>query len=112
MGNPIFRGCPYQVPDGFNDRNRFPPGHCYIGEIENGKRYPLGVYTKEEADSLFAVKQTEDELASLADIVSEKADQSDLDTLSERVDAMEPTANLGLVVVDGVLCVRYESEVE
>lgn len=96
MGNPVFGGCPYQVPDGFNDRNRFPPGHCYIGEIENGKRYPLGCYSKEESDQRYATKQTE----------------ADLAALSEKVDNMEPAANLGLVVVDGVLCVRYESEVD
>ena len=35
MGNPIFGGCPYQAEDGFNDRNRFPNGHLFVGEIEN-----------------------------------------------------------------------------
>ena len=62
MGNPIFSGCPYQAEDGFNDRNRFPQGHLFVGEIENGKRYPFGVYTKEESDARYAVKQTETEI--------------------------------------------------
>ena len=60
-----FPGCPYQAEDGFNDRNRFPHGHLFVGEIENGKRYPFGVYTKEESDAKYAVKQTEADLAAL-----------------------------------------------
>lgn len=59
MGNPI---CPYQAEDGFNDRNRFPHGHLLVGEIENGLRYPLGVYTKVESDAKYAVKQTEEDI--------------------------------------------------
>lgn len=85
MGNPIMGGCPYQVPDGFNDRNRFPPDHMFIGEIENGKRYPLGVYTKEESDAKYAVKQTEADLAALTDVVATKAAQDDLDDLTDVV---------------------------
>lgn len=80
-----FHGCPYQAEDGFNDRNRFPHDHMFIGEIENGKRYPLGVYTKEESDAKYAVKQTEADLAALTDVVSTKADQADLDDLTDVV---------------------------
>ena len=80
-----FPVCPYQAEDGFNDRNRFPHGHMFIGEIENGKRYPLGVYTKEESDEKYAVKQTEADLAALTDVVATKAAQSDLDDLTDVV---------------------------
>ena len=80
-----FPGCPYQAEDGFNDRNRFPHGHMFIGEIENGKRYPLGVYTKEESDEKYAVKQTEADLAALTNEVSTKAAQEDLDDLTDVV---------------------------
>lgn len=48
-----------------NDRNRFNPGNRFIGDIEDGKRYPFGVYKKEECDEKFAVKQTEADLAAL-----------------------------------------------
>ena len=89
MGNPIMGGCPYQCEDGFNDRNRFPHGHMFVGEIENGKRYPFGVYTKEESDALYAVKQTEDDLADLADVVSQKADESECVDIRARLDALE-----------------------
>lgn len=85
MSNPAFGGCPYQCEDGFNDRNRFPHGHMFVGEIENGLRYPLGVYTKEESDAKYAVKQTEADLAALTDIVATKAAQADLDDLTDVV---------------------------
>ena len=80
-----FPACPYQAEDGFNDRNRFPHGHMFVGEIENGKRYPFGVYTKEESDYKYAVKQTESNLAALTDVVATKAAQSDLDDLTDVV---------------------------
>lgn len=34
-----------------NDRNRFNPGNRFIGDIEDGKRYPFDVYKKEETYS-------------------------------------------------------------
>lgn len=80
-----FPGCPYQAEDGFNDRNRFPHGHLFVGEIENGLRYPFGVYTKEESDAKYAVKQTEADLAALTDVVATKAAQADLDDLTDVV---------------------------
>ena len=40
-------------------RNRFNPQNRFIGDIEDGKRYPFGCYTKEEADLLFASKSVE-----------------------------------------------------
>ena len=89
MGNPIMGGCPYQAEDGYNDRNRFPHGHLFIGEIENGKRYPFGVYTKEESDAKYAAKQTEADLAALTDVVSGKADESECIDIRARLDALE-----------------------
>lgn len=85
MNNEHFGGCPYQAEDGFNDRNRFPKGHLFIGEIENGKRYPFGVYTKEESDAKYAVKQAEADLAALTNVVATKAAQDDLDDLTDVV---------------------------
>lgn len=82
-----FPGCPYQTEDGYNDRNRFPHGHLFVGEIENGRRYPFGVYTKEEADERFAVKGTEADLQDLADLVDTKASQEFVDDLSDSVNA-------------------------
>lgn len=80
-----FPACPYQAEDGFNDRNRFPHGHMFVGEIENGKRYPFGVYTKEESDAKYAVKQTEADLAALAQVVDTKAAQDQVDDLADLV---------------------------
>lgn len=34
-----------------NDRNRFNPGNRFIGDIEDGKRYPFDVYKKSETYS-------------------------------------------------------------
>jgi len=85
MGNPMFGGCPYQVEDGYNDRNRFPHGHMFVGEIENGKRYPYDTYSKAEEDERFAVKQTEADLAALSDVVDTKASQAALDDLTDVV---------------------------
>jgi hypothetical protein len=85
MSASILGGCPYQTDDGFNDRNRFPHGHLFVGEIENGKRYPFGVYTKEESDAKYAVKQTEADLAALAQVVDTKAAQDQVDDLADLV---------------------------
>ena len=83
MGNPMLGGCPYQVEDGYNDRNRFPHGHMFVGEIENGKRYPYDTYSKSEEDDRFAVKRTEADLAALSDVVDTKASQAALDDLTD-----------------------------
>lgn len=75
--------------DGFNDRNRFPHDHLFIGEIENGKRYPFGVYTKEESDERFAVKATEQQVATLTTTVAGKADEQECVDIRARLDALE-----------------------
>ncbi len=85
-----FPACPYQAEDGFNDRNRFPHGHLFVGEIENGKRYPFGVYTKEEADERFAVKGTEADVAELQEAVATKASQ---DAFNDLVDVVNSKAS-------------------
>ena len=41
-----------------NTRNRFNPQNRFIGDIEDGKRYPFGCYSKEEADERFALKES------------------------------------------------------
>lgn len=74
-----FPGCPYQAEDGFNDRNRFPKGHLFIGEIENGMRYPLGCYTKAESDERYASKSAEETVTDL---------QTEYESLSSQVDSM------------------------
>lgn len=77
--------CPYQAADGFNDRNRFPSDHLFVGEIENGIRYPLGVYTKAESDALYAPKSVEQTVTDVAAAVNGKADQADLTALAAEV---------------------------
>lgn len=84
-----FPGCPYQVDDGYNDRNRFPHGHLFVGEIENGKRYPYDTYSKSEADERFAAKQTETDLATLTETVAGKADEQECVDIRARLDALE-----------------------
>lgn len=71
--------------DCMNTRNHFNPENRFIGDIEDGKRYPFGVYTKEESDAKYAVKQTEADLAALTAEVGTKAAQADLSDLTETV---------------------------
>lgn len=56
---------PPHPPYDMETRNRFAPENHFVGDIENGLRYPFGVYTKEESDARYAVKQTETDLAAL-----------------------------------------------
>lgn len=86
MGNPIFGGCPYQTEDGFNDRNRFPHGHMFVGEIENGKRYPLGTYTKEESDQRYAPKSVVSDVASIETELDSKAPIAAITAIETEVD--------------------------
>lgn len=85
----IPNGCPYMTEDGYNDRNRYPHGHLFVGEIENGKRYPYDTYSKSEADERFAAKQTEADLTALAETVAGKADESEAIEIRARLDALE-----------------------
>lgn len=71
------------------EKNRFQPENRFIGDIEDGKRYPFGVYTKEECDERFAVKQTEADLAALTTVVGGKADEQECVDIRARLDALE-----------------------
>jgi hypothetical protein len=79
----------HHPPYDMDSRNRFNPGNHYVGDIEDGKRYPFGVYTKEESDARYAVKQTEADLAALTEVVSGKADESECVDIRARLDALE-----------------------
>lgn len=86
-------------------RNRFNPENRFIGDIEDGLRYPYACYTKEESDERYAAKATETglaelstvvegkaskaELAGLADTVSTKANESECVEIRARLDALE-----------------------
>lgn len=72
--------CPYD--GGCEDRNRYPNGTLFVGEIENGVRYPFGVYTKDESDAKYAPKSVEQTVNEVAASVTGKAEQTDLDALS------------------------------
>ena len=61
-----------------NTRNRFNPDNRFIGDIEDGKKYPFACYTKEESDERYAIKSTETDLTELTAVVATKAAQSDL----------------------------------
>ena len=67
-----------------NTRNRFNPENRFIGDIEDGKRYPFGCYSKEEADAKFASKADLDAVA--ADVTIIKAQIVDI---LARLDALE-----------------------
>ena len=76
-------------PDWNDDKNRFQPENRFVGDIEDGKRYPFDVYKKAEADERFAVKQTETDLAALTEVVGSKADESECVDIRARLDALE-----------------------
>lgn len=71
------------------EKNRFQPENRYIGDIEDGKRYPFGVYTKEESDERYAVKATEEQVIALQTTVAGKADEQECVDIRARLDALE-----------------------
>lgn len=75
--------------DCMNTRNRFNPENRFIGDIEDGKRYPFGVYTKEESDERYAVKATEEQVTALQTTVAGKADEQECVDIRARLDALE-----------------------
>lgn len=75
-------------------KNRFNPENRFIGDIENGKRYPFGVYTKEESDARFALKTVETTVTELAAAVAGKASQADLASLETIVAGKASAADL------------------
>lgn len=80
---------PPPPPNPMDDKNRFNPENRFVGDIEDGKRYPFGVYTKEESDEKYAVKQTETDLAALTTVVAGKADEQECVDIRARLDALE-----------------------
>ena len=72
-----------------NDKNRFLPENRFVGDIEDGKRYPYGVYTKKESDERYAAKAVESYVAQLAEDVSTKANESECVDIRARLDALE-----------------------
>lgn len=83
---------PPPPPDPMDDKNRFQPENRFVGDIEDGKRYPFDVYKKAEADERFAVKQTEADLAALTTVVGGKADEQECIDIRARLDALEYNA--------------------
>ena len=76
-------------PPGMDDKNRFGPENRFVGDIEDGKRYPFDVYTKEESDERYARKQTETDLTALQTTVAGKADEQECVDIRARLDALE-----------------------
>lgn len=67
-----------------NTRNRFNPQNRFIGDIEDGKRYPFGCYSKEEADERFALKETVTVLQTAM-----LAMQAQIADMNQRIEALE-----------------------
>lgn len=89
--------CPYEDADGFADRNRFKPGQMFVGEVENGMRYPFGVYTKAESDARYAAKDTEEDVAELSALVASKAPQSQVDDLADQISGMATETEIATI---------------
>lgn len=76
-------------------KNRFNPCNRFIGDIENGLRYPFACYTKEESDERYALKsevdpaELEAEIEALRAELATKADISDLTAILNRLTALE-----------------------
>ncbi|MBP5448702.1 MAG: hypothetical protein J6Y01_01150 [Spirochaetales bacterium] len=85
-----------------SEKNRFNPDNRFIGDIEDGKRYPFACYTKEESDAKYAPISTSTDLTALTAVVATKAAQSDLTTLSGVVDTKASQSDLNTLsgVVD------------
>lgn len=67
-------------------KNRFNPENRFIGDIENGRRYPFACYTKEESDARYAPKSVETTVTELEVAVNGKASETDLAALSTIVE--------------------------
>ena len=76
-------------------KNRFNPCNRFIGDIENGLRYPFACYTKEESDERYALKsevdpaELEAEIEALRTELATKANISDLTAILNRLTALE-----------------------
>lgn len=77
-------------------KNRFNPCNRFVGDIENGLRYPFACYTKEESDERYLQKseafdptELETEVAALSAALAGKANASDLTAIYNRLAALE-----------------------
>ena len=75
--------------DMMDDKNRFQPENRFVGDIEDGKRYPFDVYTKSESDEKYALKNTETDITALANMIGTKADEAECEDIRARLDALE-----------------------
>lgn len=66
--------------DWMDTKNRFQPENRFIGDIEDGKRYPFDTYTKAETDEKIAALEAE---------IASKADESECVDIRARLDALE-----------------------
>lgn len=82
--------------DEHGPRNRFEPDNRFEGDIEDGRRYPFGCYTKREADHIFVkkneipdipdIQQLETDVQQLDAEVENKADKATVDALASTVE--------------------------
>ena len=72
-------------------RNHFEPDNRFVGNIEDGFRYPFGCYTKCEADHIFVKKSEIPDIPAIEHLEEEietKADKSTVDALEATVDGI------------------------
>lgn len=86
-------------------KNRFNPQNRFIGDIEDGKRYPFACYTKEESDERYAPKSVATDLTaletqinnSIADIqtaLNGKADESELTAIINAIRELQTAVSM------------------
>lgn len=75
-------------------RNRFEPDNRFIGDIEDGKRYPYGVYTKCEADARFLKKSEVPEIPEIEEELEKKADKETVALLTAVVETKASIADV------------------
>ena len=77
-------------------RNRFNPDNRFIGDIENGLRYPFACYTKDESDARYLLKSEASDLEAdvdalksnmqaLAEVVGTKADKTTVEAMQAQI---------------------------
>lgn len=66
-------------------KNRFNPQNRFIGDIEDGKRYPFACYTKEESDERYAPKSIEALVSALAALIETKADKTAVEAIEAQI---------------------------
>lgn len=75
-------------------KNRFNPENRFIGDIENGLRYPFACYTKAESDARYAPKSVEVTVQEVSASVADKASQTDLAAVSAEVATKASSSDL------------------